>query len=84
MSHVLSCETGMRMHRLLKLVDNEEGMKVLIRWKGLPSTEDTFEPLKKIHEDVPGLLQQLLQRVSTPRSLADKARILLGLCEREG
>lgn len=79
MSHVLSSETGMVVQRLLELVESPDGLKVRIRWKGLPASEDTEEPIKNVYEDVPVLLEKLLKRKNTPAHLADKARRVLGL-----
>lgn len=79
MAHVISSETGMPVQRLMRLVDTEDGLMVLVRWSGLPDSEDTLEPLKKVYEDVPGLLAKLLQRQHTPAKLASKARCELHL-----
>lgn len=48
MPYCKSSETGigMQIQRLLKLVEHTDGLKILIRWRGLPSSEDTFELLK--------------------------------------
>lgn len=45
----------------------------------LTKLEDTFEPLKQIYQDVPVMLQNLLHRKSTPKTLADSAKLELGL-----
>ena len=79
MPHVLSSETGMPVSRLLRLLDTEDGIKVLVRWKGLPDTEDSAEPLQNVYEDVPQLLLKLLNRKNTPQDLAEKARTALSL-----
>ena len=77
--HVISSETGMVVQRLLGLVEADDGLKVRIRWKGLPESEDTEEPLQNVYEDVPALLEKLLNRKNTPVDLADKARRALDL-----
>ena len=69
----------MVVQRLLGLVETDDGLKVSIRWKGLPETEDTVEPLQQVYEDVPGLLVKLLNRKNLPTHLADKARLALRL-----
>ena len=74
MSHVLSSETGMPINRLVRFVETDDGLKVHVRWKGLPDSEDTFEPLSNVYEDVPQLLMQLLKRKNTPIELAAKVR----------
>jgi len=79
MSHVLSSETGMPVARLLKLTDEPDGMKVIVRWKGLPHSEDSAESLEHVYEDVPQMLLRLLQRKNTPAPLAEKARRILAL-----
>lgn len=66
MSHVVSSETGMEVQRLLGLVDTGDGLMVQVRWKGLPDSEDTKEPLRKVHEDVLELLVKLLRRKIPP------------------
>lgn len=79
MSHVLSSETGMQVQRLMRLVETDDGLMVLVRWKGLPNSEDTMEPVKKIHEDVPVLLEKLLCRKNTPTNLIAEARRIISL-----
>ena len=78
-SHVLSSETGMPVARLVRLVDSEDRLKVIVHWKGLPNSEDTEEPLERVFEDVPQMLLRLLLRKNTPAPLAEKARSLLSL-----
>ena len=79
LSHATQSEHGMPVGRLQKLVDDHNGIGVLIRWKGLPDTEDTIEPLQEVYSDVPQLLLKLLDRKNTPTHLATKARTELGL-----
>ena len=79
MSHVLSSETVMPVSCLMRLEDTEDGLKVLVRWKGLPNSEDSLEPLARVYEDVPQMLLRLLQRKNTPIPLAEKARRALAL-----
>lgn len=45
MSHVLSSEIGMEISLLLHLEENEDGIYVEIRWKGLSTSEDTSKLL---------------------------------------
>lgn len=79
LSHVLSSETGMPVSRLLKLVDHNGDLHVLVRWKGLSKDDDTLEPLFRVYEDVPHLLVKLLNRKGTPADLRNKAHRMLGL-----
>eukprot|EP00171_Calliarthron_tuberculosum_P004300 IDg4300t1 len=52
---------------------------VLVLWRGLSHREDTEEPLKNVHEDVPVLLSKLLARKTTPKDIADRVKQELGL-----
>ena len=79
LSHAVSSETGMAVQRLMELIDDTDGLKVRVRWKGLGESEDSLEPLQHVYEDVPELLKKLLTRKSTPASIADKARRALTL-----
>lgn len=79
MSHAISSETGMPVQRLMQLVDTDDGIMVQVRWRGLPPSGDTFEPLAAIYDDVPTLLRKLLQRRNTPGDLKRKAVASLGL-----
>ena len=74
MSHVLQCEHFMPVGRLLKLLESENVLAVLVRCKGLPDSEDSTEPLQQVYEDVPGLLLKLLARRNNPPALSEKAR----------
>ena len=79
MSHVVSSETGMPVQRLMRLVQSDDGLMVQVRWKGLPASEDTLEPISKVYEDVPELFLKLLRRKNTPSDLVDKVRSALSL-----
>ena len=79
MSHVLSSETRIPVARLLRFLDEQDGMKVLVRWKVLLNPEDTLEPLARVYEDAPAMLLRLLRHKATPTTLADKARRILAL-----
>lgn len=79
MPHVLSSERGMVVSRLMALLDSADGMKVQVRWKGLPKFEDSLQSLATIFEDVPQMLVRLLDRKNTPRDLAKKVRNILGI-----
>lgn len=79
MSHVLSSETGMPVAGLMKLAKVDNELKVQVRWKGLSPQEYTLEPLQNVYEDVPKILQRLLERRATPGTLAEEARKTLEL-----
>lgn len=69
----------MVVQRLMGLVETKDAIKVCIRCKELPHSEDTEELLKNVHEDVPGLLEKLMNRKNPPADRAEKARRVLGL-----
>ena len=77
-SHFLSSETSMSVKRLMLLIDSDSGVKVLVRWKGLPDTEGTLELLTRIYEDVQQMLPRLLERKNMPKKFAKKALRILG------
>lgn len=77
--HVLSSQTGMPVSRLMQLIDDLDGSKVLVRWKGLPTTEDSLEPINRVYQDVSKMFLRLLRRKNTPPDLAAKVRRALGL-----
>lgn len=79
MPHLVSSETAMPVQRLMRLIESEEGLFVLICWRGMPQTEETLEPLNKIHEDVPQLLEKLFCCKNIPDSLVAKALHTLAL-----
>ena len=79
MTHVLSSESGMAVSRLMRLAESDDALHVVVRWKGLPHSEDSMEPLGRIYEDVPQMVLRLINRKSTARDLADKARAALSL-----
>ena len=79
LSHIISSETGMPVSRLMALVETPDGLKVIVRWKGLPNSQDSAEPLQHVHKDVPQMLHRLLQRKNTPQHLVAKARAELAL-----
>lgn len=75
--HVLSSETGMPVAQKLGLHDTPDGIRVKVRWKGLPNSEDTFESLSQVPEDVPDILEHLLCRKNIPPDLLMKSRSTL-------
>lgn len=79
MSHVLSIESGMPVSRLIIFIKVEDEIKVQVRWKCLSAQDDTLEPLNNVFEDVPKMLERLLNCKNTPAHLVRKARDALGL-----
>lgn len=69
MSNTVNPETGMPVQGLMRLVENEEGLFVQARWKGLLLTKDTLEPMEHISEDVSQPLENLFLRQNPPASL---------------
>lgn len=74
MSHIIQSETGTIISLLVTLKENSNGLHDLIHWKGLEETEDTLEPIVRVSKDVPQLIENILNRKSTPANLATKAR----------
>ena len=79
MNHVLTSETCMIAYRLMGLEEMSTGLFVRVRFRGLPSSEETLEPIGRVHADVPQLFMKLLSRKTTAGQLAVKARRELGL-----
>lgn len=59
-THVLSSETGMVVARLPRIKKTDGVLFVAVRWKGLLASDDTLEPIPRVHKDVPDLLRTLL------------------------
>lgn len=69
-SHVLSSMKGMKFQRLLKHVDEDDEMKVLIRCSGLPPSNDTLESVQAVNNDVTVFLHNFYRtRIQEPRLL---------------
>lgn len=47
---------------LMRIIDKDGELKVQVRWKGLTDSEGPFEPLQRIHDEVPKMLLKLLTR----------------------
>lgn len=77
MSRVLSCQTGMPVTRLMMLYDDFDGIKVRMRWKGIPHSDDNFELLRQVFEDVSAMLVCILDRKNIPPDWAQNVRGLL-------
>ena len=77
--HVLQSETGMPVARLMSLLDTADGIQVHIRRKGISADEDTLEPLARVYEKVPQMLERLLFCKAISRHLAGKVRSQLML-----
>ena len=64
--HVLVSETGMIVSRLMRLEKTPTDLCVRVRWRGLTSSEETLEPIGRVHADVPQLFMRLLIRKRQP------------------
>lgn len=51
-------------------IDDPEGLKGLVRWKGFTDTDDSFQRIDCVFEDVPQMSFRLLDRNETPSDLA--------------
>lgn len=51
-SHDLSSETGMVVHRLIRLVETEDGLYVQVRWKRLSESKDMMKLISNIYRGV--------------------------------
>lgn len=76
-SHILSSETRMGVHCLVRLVDSEDGLMMQIRWRGLPDSQDTVESIAQVEKDVPTLFVKLSNRKNTPVALAKMVKLQL-------
>lgn len=65
--------------RLLKLVEMKGKLFVNVRWKRLGDSEDTMEPIQRVHEDVPQLLVKSLRRRNTEEKLGDQVCVELAV-----
>lgn len=79
--HVLASETGMPVARLFRLVEQDNKLYVLVRWKGFSDANDTLELVTRVYEDVPQLLLKLLRRKATGAQLRAKSCFELGVEE---
>lgn len=66
--NAISSETGMQIQRLLRLVDNADGLYVAIRLRGLPFSEDNLESLQQVYADFSRLIMRLLRRQVTNKN----------------
>ncbi len=69
---------------MMGLEEHDDGIYVNVRWRGLPRSEDTLEPLLKIYQDVPQMLLKLLSRKSLPKALKMRAKTALQLASEKG
>ena len=73
-SHAVSSETGMSVKRLMEIIDDINGLKLRVVWKGLGESKDLIASLQHVYEDFPELLKKLFNCKSTPAAITDKAR----------
>lgn len=69
----------MPLSRLMRLIDDPDGLKDLGIWKELADTEDSFEPIDRVFEDLPQMFFCLLDMKNAPSALASKVRRANGL-----
>lgn len=50
----------------MQLIKEPEGLKVIVRWQGLPHSENPIKPLSTVGEDLPQMVLNLLQRKDIP------------------
>ena len=50
MRHVLPSEAGMPVELSLGLIDEPDGLKILVRWHGLPHSKDSFKTLSRAYD----------------------------------
>lgn len=67
MSLEIASRTDMPAHRLIGPVKTGKGIQVQIRWRGLPKSEVTLEPVNRVLEDVPQLFRKLLGHKNVSR-----------------
>lgn len=71
---VVAHETGMPVHRLMRIVDTKERLMIQVRWRRGPDSEDTLKTTKKLYQDVPQLFCKLLDLQNTLFFLVNRAR----------
>lgn len=81
--HVKCSATGMTVTRLMWLQEEDEGLKVVVIWKGLPHSEDTAESLCNLYEEVPQMLLCLPKRKNIPKCIPNQANCELQLWREE-
>lgn len=67
----------MTVQRFMQLIETDDGLHILFRWKRLENTEDFHEPLRQVYLDIPEIFYRLLKHKSTPANLVEKARSVL-------
>lgn len=58
----------------MRLVDTHDRLMVHVRWRSLFESEDTFEPPKRIYEDVPKFLLKLSRSKNFLMNLVARVR----------
>lgn len=61
-SQIILMGIGMFFQRLRRLVDDEKGVTVQVRWRALEGTEDSSEPVQRIYKCISQLFMKLLQK----------------------
>ena len=66
-----------RANELLALRKKNDIFEIQVEWEGLPENIDfTWEPMNRLHQDIPGMVEQFLS-TSGQRSLKEKALRIL-------
>lgn len=73
MTHVVSSKTSMPVQRLMRIENSSDEIKVMVRWRGFPESEVSWEPLQEIYEDLPDLRMKLLMHKNASQQVASKA-----------
>lgn len=68
--------------RLMHLEYHDYGLYVVGRWKVVPSSDHTIEPIEKVYKDVSQMLERFLTWKNIPLDLAAKARSILAFWKR--
>lgn len=79
MTRFVNSETDMAVACVLEVVDENVRLRIRVRWRVLPNSEDTLEPQESVYEDAPQMLLRLLDLKKTPCSSIEQAHGFLGL-----
>lgn len=74
MRHFLDFEVGMPVARLMFLEDSPDSSHAQVLWNGITQAQDSLEQLAVIAEDVPQMLESILNCKTMSDKLVNKAR----------
>lgn len=60
--HVLYSETRIPVSSLMDLTEVTDGLLGQVHWKGFPPSQDIYEPLALVIEDVPKMIEHFIGR----------------------